>query len=58
MLPLALYFIFFQRLDYLLGKTNKWLDCEEAKKIIEEENILGDIDCLCNLFNIKDLKPE
>jgi hypothetical protein len=54
----ALYFIFFQRLDYLLGKTNKWLDCGEAKEIIKSEKIPGNVDCLCNPFNITDLRPE
>jgi len=53
----ALYFIFFKRLDYLLGKTDNWLDCDTASKIIEEQKMEGSIECLCNPFNIIDAKP-
>jgi len=54
----ALYYIFFKRLDYLLGITDEWLDCERADAIIKEEKISGSTECLCNSFNIKDSKPD
>ncbi len=53
----ALYYIFFSRLDYLLGKSTKWLNCDEAEADIKEKKIKGFTDALCNSFNMKDISP-
>lgn len=54
----ALYYIFFHRLEYLLGKRNQWLDCAEANNIIKKAHLTGSIECLCNPFNINDSRPD
>jgi len=53
----ALYAVFFNRLDYLLGKSTEWWDCETAKKKIKELGLNGEIDSLCH-FTVKDDKPK
>jgi hypothetical protein len=54
----ALYEIFFRRLDYLLGKSKEWWDCELAEKKIKEMKLEGLIEPLCNSFNINDERPD
>jgi len=59
----SIYYLFYSRLDYLLGKSDKWLTCSEFEKFISEENKTSEVywgltDPLCNSFNIDDLKPE
>lgn len=53
----ALYAVFFNRLDYLLGKSTEWWDCETAEKKIKELGLNGEIDPLCSI-TVKDDKPE
>ncbi|MGX7950201.1 hypothetical protein [Oleidesulfovibrio alaskensis] len=43
----ALYTLFFERLDYLLGRSATWPDCKAAAKTTAERGLLGDIDMLC-----------
>ncbi|MFV0422779.1 hypothetical protein [Oleidesulfovibrio sp.] len=43
----ALYSLFYERLDYLLGKKKQWLDCSAAKDVMKKKQWLGDIDLLC-----------
>ena len=54
----ALYEIFFQRLDYLLGKSIEWWDCPKAEQKIEEMKLEGLYEPLCNSFNIADDHPD
>jgi len=53
----ALYVIFWARMDYLLGKSNDWPDCKEAKSLVAEAGAWGDIGELCNPFNVDDKMP-
>ena len=43
----AVYSLFFNRLDNLLGKSNEWMTCEGMKKAIEQGEASGDIRMLC-----------
>lgn len=54
----GLYTLFYQRLDYLLGKSDTWPDCSVAYKWQEEKVVWGNIEPLCNSFNIEDAKPS
>lgn len=54
----ALYYIFFKRLDYLLRKSDMWLDCAEAADVIKNSGLTGSVECLCNPFNMKDSRPD
>ena len=56
----SLYKLFFSRLDYLLGLSDKWMDCQEAQKwakTIEKTRKIN-IDPLCLLGTVDDKKPE
>ena len=53
----ALYAVFFNRLDYLLGRSTEWWDCETAEKKIKELGLHGVIDPLCSITTNDD-KPE
>lgn len=54
----ALYAIFFNRLDYLLGKSTEWWDCTTAEEKTRELNLVGDTGPLCMMINMKDNLPE
>lgn len=55
----AIYDVFWSRMDYLLGKSEEWMDCEEAKARVREGLTWGDNDPLCSPFSVKDnLPPE
>lgn len=54
----AIYDVFWARLDYLLGKTDEWMTCEQANKRVSDGITWGQLECLCNPFNIKDDLPE
>ncbi len=43
----AVYNLFFNRLENLLGKSNVWMTCEGMKKAIEQGEESGDIRMLC-----------
>lgn len=54
----AIYDVFWARMDYLLGKTDKWMTCEEANARIKAGTTWGPNDALCNSFNMKDAAPD
>ncbi|MDX1410849.1 MAG: hypothetical protein R3351_01710 [Nitrospirales bacterium] len=43
----AVYTLFFNRLDNLLGKSNEWMTCEGMEKAIKQGEAFGDIRMLC-----------
>jgi hypothetical protein len=43
----AVYTLFFNRLDNMLGKSNEWMTCEGMKKAIQQGEASGDIRMLC-----------
>jgi len=43
----AVYKLFFNRLDNLLGRSNEWMTCEGMKKAIKQGEASGDIRMLC-----------
>lgn len=54
----AIYDIFWSRMDYLLGKTDKWMTCKEADARVKSKVKWGTNEALCNSFNVKDAAPE
>lgn len=59
----SLYDLFYKRLDYLLGKSDKWTTCLEFDQFVSERNqqseeYWGLYEALCNGFNINDKLPE
>ncbi len=51
----AVYSLFFNRLDNLLGKSNEWMTCEGMQKAIKQGEASGDIRMLC--FRSEDKLP-
>ncbi len=51
----ALYQVFFARLDYLLGKSEKWIGCNEARVMARDFGAASStwMDPLCTLANDK-----
>lgn len=43
----AIYELFFERLQYVLGKSEKWATCADADKRIYAEKGLGTVEALC-----------
>lgn len=54
----AIYDIFWARMDYLLGVSDRWMSCEEANTRKSAGVTWGPNDPLCNSFNLKDATPE
>lgn len=55
----AIYDVFWGRMDYLLGESEEWMDCETAKRRVQEGLAWGINDALCSPFSVKDnLPPE
>jgi len=53
----AIYQLFWERLDYLLGLNSKWMSCDDVDKEIANGKLWGDTSPLCNSLNIKDNSP-
>lgn len=53
----AIYDVFFSRLDYLLGKSGKWMTCKEADERVKTNATWGNNEALCNSFNVTDAHP-
>ena len=53
----AIYQLFWERLDYLLGINPEWTSCEDIDKEIANGKLWGDISPRCNGVNIKDRAP-
>ncbi|MCB9965765.1 MAG: hypothetical protein H6855_06760 [Rhodospirillales bacterium] len=54
----ALYDLFWSRLDYILGTSDKWRSCKEQAQLKKVGVIWGNDDGLCNSFNVKDMSPK
>lgn len=54
----AIYDVFWARMDYLLGRTDKWMTCAEADARVKAGTTWGQNEALCNGFNVKDAAPE
>ena len=52
----AIYDLFWGRMDYLLGRRDAWMTCEEAKAREKEGITYGLLEPLCSLTD--DLTPE
>lgn len=53
--PLTFY-LFWERLNYLLGKSNHWITCDELEQKIETGQLSGYEETLCN-HTVKDNVP-
>lgn len=54
----AIYDVFWARMDYLLGKSDKWMSCEESNARVAQKIVWGTNEALCNGFNMKDERPK
>lgn len=54
----AIYDVFWARMDYLLGKSDKWMTCEVADSRVKAGITWGSNEALCNSFNMKDHQPD
>lgn len=53
----AIYDVFWSRMDYLLGQSEEWMDCELANRRVSDGLAWGTNEALCNSFNVNDEKP-
>ncbi len=53
---MAIYDLFWGRMDYLLGRRDRWMTCEEAQSRVNQGITFGSLEYLC-LFT-DDKKPE
>lgn len=54
----ALYELFWERMDYLLGLRGQWMDCKEADALRDTGATWGNNNPLCNSFNMTDSAPD
>lgn len=54
----AIYDVFWARMDYLLGKSDRWMTCKDADERLKSKAVWGTNEALCNSFNVKDQLPE
>lgn len=54
----AIYDVFWARMDYLLGKSDRWMTCEESNARVAQNIVWGTNEALCNSFNVKDDVPQ
>lgn len=54
----AIYDVFWARMDYLLGKSDEWMTCEDADSRVRAGITWGPNEALCNGFNMKDNHPD
>lgn len=54
----AIYDVFWARMDYLLGKSDKWMTCDESNHRVSMGAVWGPNEALCNGFNVKDDLPS
>lgn len=45
----AAYFLFWQRVDYMLWRRDTWATCGDADELISQKKIFGPLDPLCTL---------
>jgi hypothetical protein len=53
----ALYRLFWARMDYLLGVSDKWLTCDDASSVYQVSRASNGMELLCNPLNVNDDKP-
>ena len=53
----ALYDVFWARLDYLLGKRDEWMDCDEANARVDQGVTSGTNAALCSSQSLDDNRP-
>lgn len=53
----ALYELFWERMDYLLGKRKTWMTCTESNERVSKGIVWGLNEALCNSFNVDDKSP-
>lgn len=53
----AIYDFFWDRMDYLLGKTPEWMSCEIAEEKIEKGIVWGEIKALCGILCLENNMP-
>lgn len=54
----AIYDVFWSRMDYLLGKSDHWMTCEESNRRIKDGTVWGPNDPLCDSVTVNDDVPD
>ncbi len=54
----AIYDVFWARMDYLMGKSDTWMTCDDANERMRSGATWGTNEALCNGFNVKDETPH
>lgn len=54
----AIYDLFWRRMDYLMGVSDKWVTCQEADSMNDGNKVWGNNEALCNGVNIDDVDPN
>ena len=54
----AIYTIFWERMDYLMGKTDHWMTCDEINKKIKNKELFGGAEQLCLSATVDDKHPD
>jgi len=54
----AVYELFWARMDYLLGKSDKWMTCEDMDVLIKEKKTYGITAVLCQPLTMDNKLPE
>ena len=55
----ALFWLFHQRMGYLLGETEDWYTCEGMRDLVESrDGLWGDLGPLCGRTSVQDSIPE
>jgi hypothetical protein len=54
----ALYELFWERFDFILGLNDNWVQCSEEREFKKQRNLWGLTDPLCNGMSETDLIPQ
>lgn len=54
----AIYDVFWARMDFLMGKRDAWMTCDEANARVKSGATWGANEALCNSFNLEDKSPD
>jgi hypothetical protein len=53
----AIYDMFWRRMDYLLGKTDKWTTCEMSEEMVDQGLVWGETKALCSVLCMANQTP-
>jgi hypothetical protein len=54
----VMYDVFLARMDYLLGKRDDWLTCDQVAVMLDKKETWGDSLSVCDEITLKNNTPE